>query len=169
MLKFDSIKIHESAYQRLIRLLTQETKLNFDYYRRNFIERRIKARMIRVNCSTLDTYYKYLATNRDEFNIFLSNFNINYTYFFRNYELFKDFNNLILDGLNHRSSSIRSDFTLKLPLRRAKEERKKRKKNKTKDSTTLSNISRTTSQKGEYITQLNNSRTISQNINRTAG
>ncbi|MFX0071494.1 MAG: hypothetical protein ACFFAO_10430, partial [Candidatus Hermodarchaeota archaeon] len=50
MISFDLIKIHQRPYEQLIDLLSRETKLNFYYYRRNFVERRIKSRMIRVGC-----------------------------------------------------------------------------------------------------------------------
>ncbi|MFX1385381.1 MAG: CheR family methyltransferase [Promethearchaeota archaeon] len=110
LINFDNIIIEESSYQRLIQLLSQETKLNFDFYRRNFIERRIKSRMIRVRCKTLDSYYDYILSNPDELEIFLASFNINYTYFFRNYDVFDRFQSLILECLNYQKSKILCDL-----------------------------------------------------------
>jgi len=112
LISFDSIKIKESAYQRLINILNRETRLNFDYYRRNFIERRIKSRMIRVNCQTLDDYYSYLLANYSEFENFLNGFNINYTYFFRNCDIFEYLQKLFLDSLNYKPYIIQSNFLL---------------------------------------------------------
>ena len=110
MINFNNIKIKENSYQKLIQFLRQETRLNFEYYRRNFIERRIKARMIRVGCITLDEYYNYFISNTDEIKKFLDAFNINYTYFFRNYEIFERFQNLILECLNLKNIDIISDL-----------------------------------------------------------
>ncbi|MFX1238889.1 MAG: CheR family methyltransferase, partial [Promethearchaeota archaeon] len=83
---------------------------NFEFYRRNFIERRIKSRMIRVRCKTLDSYYEYILSNPNELEIFLASFNINYTYFFRNYDVFDRFQSLILESLNYQRSKILCDL-----------------------------------------------------------
>ena len=107
MLCFDNIKIKEDHYQQLISLLKKTTKLNFEYYRRNFIERRIKARMIRVNCSNLNSYYNYINLNEnEEIKKFTESFNINYSYFFRNWEVFDFFQKLILRCLNREKQLL---------------------------------------------------------------
>ena len=107
MLCFDNIKIKEDHYQQLISLLKRTTKLNFEYYRRNFIERRIKARMIRVNCGNLNSYYNYINMNEnEEIKKFTESFNINYSYFFRNWEVFDCFQNLFLRCLNRNKQLL---------------------------------------------------------------
>ena len=82
MIRIENIKIDEEFYNLLIQFLSNETGLNFEYYRREFVERRIKARMIRVNCSSLESYYYYLFENPFEIDKFLDGFNINYSIFF---------------------------------------------------------------------------------------
>ncbi len=105
------IKVSKSSYQHLIDLLSDETELNFQYYREAFIIRRIKARMIRVGCSTLDSYYDYILSNKDdEVKFFLESFNINYSYFFRNWEVFDLFQSLLLKSLNYDERSILSNL-----------------------------------------------------------
>jgi chemotaxis methyl-accepting protein methylase len=84
------------VYPVLIRLLKNRTGINFEFYRRNFIEKRIKSRMIRVSCSTLETYYNYLFSHEEEIEKFTNGFNINYTHFFRDWEVFKTFQDLFL-------------------------------------------------------------------------
>ena len=129
MLCFDNIKIKEDHYQQLISLLKRTTKLNFEYYRRNFIERRIKARMIRVNCSNLNSYYDYINMNEnEEIKKFTESFNINYSYFFRNWEVFDCFQNLFLRCLNQNKqlllNNLRPDPT-KIKIRSKKRSRPK--------------------------------------------
>ena len=114
VISFDNIKIKENSYQLLTQLLSKETHLNFEYYQRNFIERRIKARMIRVKCQRLDDYYNYLLSNPSEIQKFLDNFNINYTYFFRNFTIFERFQELILKSIHYKGNKILGDLTPKL-------------------------------------------------------
>lgn len=106
MIRMDRIKIKEDSYQNLIRMLKSETNLNFEYYRRNFIERRIKARMIRVNTETIDSYCKYFLLNPSELNKFLDSFHINYSYLFRNWDIFERFQDFFLRCLNYRKERI---------------------------------------------------------------
>ncbi|MCK4286170.1 MAG: hypothetical protein KAX18_08200 [Candidatus Lokiarchaeota archaeon] len=93
-----------------MRLIHQETKLNFEYYRRKFIERRIKARMIRVDCNTLEAYYSYINSTPTELDIFLDRFSINYTYFFRNWDVFERLNNIIIECFNYKCNTLSYDF-----------------------------------------------------------
>ena len=111
MISIENIIIEEEPYKRLIHLLSQNTNLRFEYYRRNFIERRIKARMIRVKCSTLEEYYDYFLSDFNEVNKFIEAFNINYSYFFRNFDLFEKFQEFILDSLNIKPGCILGDLS----------------------------------------------------------
>ncbi len=105
------IKVSKSSYEHLLDLLSDETGLNFQYYREAFIVRRIKARMIRVGLDSLDSYYDYILSNKDdEVKKFIDSFNINYSYFFRNWEVFDFFQNLVLKSLNYDKRSILSNL-----------------------------------------------------------
>ncbi|TFG02895.1 MAG: hypothetical protein EU539_12725 [Promethearchaeota archaeon] len=106
----ESIKIDDKTYPLLLRLLQTRTGLNFQYYRRKFIEKRIMARMIRVKCRTLDDYYNYLFSQAQEFKNFIESFNINYTYFFRDWEVYETFYQLILNCLDLKQSSMMSNI-----------------------------------------------------------
>ena len=94
----------------MLRLLQTRTGLNFKYYRRNFIEKRIMSRMIRVKCKTLDEYYKYLFSREQEFRNFIESFNINYTFFFRDWEVYEIFQQLVLLCLNYNNEKILSNI-----------------------------------------------------------
>ncbi len=108
MSHIENIIIDEKDYKILLELLKSKTGLNFHYYRRNFIEKRIKSRMIRVNCWTSKDYYNYLTVNDNEIKNFLEGFTINYTFFFRDYDVFETFQEMFLDGLNVRKGEIQS-------------------------------------------------------------
>jgi chemotaxis methyl-accepting protein methylase len=111
LISFDEIKIEQRPYQLIIDFLSEVTRINFNYYRRNFIERRLKARMIRVGSNTLDCYYKYLLSNKGEIKKFVDSFTINYSYFFRNWEVFDLFQTLFLKSLEIDENSKSFDLT----------------------------------------------------------
>jgi chemotaxis methyl-accepting protein methylase len=111
MITFDHIEVKQDSYQQLVNLLKYETGFNLEYYRKDFIIRRIKARMIRVNCFTLDSYYNYIISNKEEeIKKFIASFTINYSSFFRNWEVFDLFQTLFLNGLEVDKRSILSDL-----------------------------------------------------------
>jgi chemotaxis methyl-accepting protein methylase len=111
VIRIDDIKFDSDYYDPLIHLLTNTTGLNLDYYRKNFIEKRIKSRMIRVNCETLESYYNYLLENTAETNKFFDCFNINYSVFFRNWEVFLQFEKILLSSLYLSNGDITSNLT----------------------------------------------------------
>ena len=102
----EKILIDEKVYPILLRLLRTKTGLNFQYYRRKFIEGRIKSRMIRTKCTTLEEYYNYLFSDDNEFRKFLDSFNINYTYFFRDWEVYDIFERIFLKSLKYKNGDI---------------------------------------------------------------
>ncbi len=111
MIHIDDIRFDSDYYGPLIHFLMNTTGLNLDYYRKNFIEKRIKSRMIRVNCDTVESYYNYLLENTSETNKFFDCFNINYSVFFRNFEVFQQFEKILLSSLYLSIGDILSDLT----------------------------------------------------------
>ncbi|MFW9876610.1 MAG: CheR family methyltransferase [Candidatus Thorarchaeota archaeon] len=106
MIKIENIQMDGDYYSLLLEYLNNKTGLNFEYYRQNFIERRLKARMIRVKCDTLHSYYYYIKNNPLEIENFLDSFNINYSCFFRNWEVFQQFENFFLKCLNYKREDV---------------------------------------------------------------
>ncbi|MFX1397440.1 MAG: CheR family methyltransferase [Promethearchaeota archaeon] len=106
----EHITFDKRYYDLLLNFLKNETCLNFQYYRKNFIEKRIKSRMIRVSCSTFEEYYTLLTTDGNEIKKFLEGFTINYTFFFRDYDVFEYFQDIFLDGLNLTKGDIKSEI-----------------------------------------------------------
>ena len=106
----EHIEIDQQEYHLLLKYLKIETGLNFEYYRQRFIEKRIKARMIRVNCKTLQQYNTYLNKNIGEIKKFVDGFTINYTFFFRDYDVFETFQDIFIDGLNVKKGVVSSNI-----------------------------------------------------------
>ena len=110
MKHIESIHIDNISYRRLIKFLGVNTGLNFEYYNKAFIEKRIKSRMIRVNCDDPEDYLKHISSQKEEIKIFVDSFTINYTFFFRDYDVFETFQDIFLDGLNVSKKDIESSI-----------------------------------------------------------
>jgi len=106
----ERIPVDNRSYNELLNLLRVKTGLNFEYYNRSFIEKRIKARMIRVKCDTLSQYNSYISLHEDEVKKFVDGFTVNYTFFFRDYDVFETFQDLFIHGLNINRKEIKSDI-----------------------------------------------------------
>lgn len=65
--------------------------MKFEHYQRNFLEKRINYRMKHLNLEYYQEYIEYIRSNPDEIDLFLDKFTINYTYFFRNLNIFESF------------------------------------------------------------------------------
>ncbi|MFX1569981.1 MAG: CheR family methyltransferase [Promethearchaeota archaeon] len=115
----DNIPVDERSYNALIQLLKKKTGLNFKYYNRKFIEKRIKSRMIRVPCKTLNDYYDYISSNNAEVKKFIDGFTVNYTFFFRDYDVFETIQDLFMQGLQVSRKDIKSSIRPD-PTKRAK-------------------------------------------------
>jgi chemotaxis methyl-accepting protein methylase len=104
----ENIPIDNKSYNSLISLLKVKTGLNFEYYNKSFIKKRIKSRMIRVQCNTLDDYFRYISLNREEVKKFVDGFTVNYTFFFRDYDVFETLQDLFIHGLKVSRKNIKS-------------------------------------------------------------
>jgi len=106
----ENIHIDNVSYRRLIKLLRVKTGLNFEYYNKPFIEKRIKSRMIRVNCDDPEDYLKQISSQKEEVKKFVDGFTINYTFFFRDYDVFETLQDILLHGLNISKKDVESDI-----------------------------------------------------------
>jgi len=84
----DKIHFQSESVQDLIILLSKSTNINLECYKDRFLKRRIIFRMNRLNICSNKEYLEYLHENLLEINEFKREFTVNYTYFFRNYEIF---------------------------------------------------------------------------------
>ncbi len=66
--------------------------------------------MIRVPCNTLDDYFKYLSSTTEEVKKFVEGFTVNYTFFFRDYDVFETLQDLFIHGLKVSRKNIKSNI-----------------------------------------------------------
>ncbi|MFX1573481.1 MAG: CheR family methyltransferase [Promethearchaeota archaeon] len=87
--------MNSSSINILIDELANATGMKFEHYQRKFLEKRIYFRMKNLNLQYHQQYIRYIRNNPDEIDLFLDKFTINYTYFFRNYNVFENFEKFI--------------------------------------------------------------------------
>ena len=87
--------MNPSSIDILIDELANATGMKFEHYQRKFLEKRIYFRMKHLNLEYHQQYIKYIKSNPEEIDLFLDKFTINYTYFFRNYSVFENFEKFI--------------------------------------------------------------------------
>jgi len=104
----EKINFTPESLELLIHKLKKATNINFECYKREFVQRRIKARMYRLNMISAEDYLDYISKNKSEFNAFCELFTINYTYFFRNIEIF--------DYLSQNLKKVRKQKKSKLKI-----------------------------------------------------
>ncbi|MFW9824747.1 MAG: CheR family methyltransferase, partial [Candidatus Thorarchaeota archaeon] len=85
---------NSSSIDVLIDTLKEATGLKFDQYQRKFLEKRISFRMKHLNLN-INEYVEYIQKTPIEVDLFLDKFTINYTYFFRNLQVFDNFEKFI--------------------------------------------------------------------------
>ena len=106
MISINDIEFKPLEYKRLIDKLESITDINFKFYRDNFVAKRIKSRMIRLNLYDAKGYLNYIIENPEEIPKFLSGFTINTSYFFRNIEVFEKIGHIFKNSLNGRISKL---------------------------------------------------------------
>ncbi len=72
----------------LISELKRISGLQFEHYQRNFLEKRISFRMKHLKLHYYQEYIDYLSMHTEEIDLFLDKFTINYTFFFRNINVY---------------------------------------------------------------------------------
>jgi|SRR5271157_77290 len=101
---------------RLLNFLHEKTRIHYDVYRANFVEKRLHSRMLRLKITDYGSYLQYLNNYPQEIQKFVQAFTINVSNFFRNPEVFNRVQELIytimeqtgcIDPLNRlRATSI---------------------------------------------------------------
>ncbi|KKN84292.1 hypothetical protein LCGC14_0291060 [marine sediment metagenome] len=72
----------------LISELKRISGLQFEHYQRKFLEKRISFRMKYLELNYYQEYIDYLNAHTEEIDLFLDKFTINYTFFFRNINVY---------------------------------------------------------------------------------
>ncbi|MFX0181504.1 MAG: CheR family methyltransferase [Candidatus Hodarchaeota archaeon] len=81
---------------KLILNFLSKNDINYEAYKKNYFNRRLLARMKRVEVETYQEYRRYLEKNIKEISLLVNSFSINVTHFFRDKELFFDLEQKIL-------------------------------------------------------------------------
>ncbi len=97
MYKIEVLSPNQKRLDLLIVKLNYATGVRFEYYRRAFLEKRVNSRMNSLKLKTIESYINYIVAHPEEINLFLNKFTINYTYFFRNYEIFERLKEIVKD------------------------------------------------------------------------
>ncbi len=85
----EPLEINDSIYNKILIKLERSTSIRFKYYQKNYVIKRIKSRVKSRNLPSEEAYYDYLKDYPKEAALFLDNFTINYSYFFRNYSIYE--------------------------------------------------------------------------------
>ncbi|MFX1393237.1 MAG: CheR family methyltransferase [Promethearchaeota archaeon] len=93
--------------KNLLDKLKDITGIKLEYYRDEFLNKRINFRVRELNLDSHQKYLEYLLSNPQEINYFLQKFTINYTHFFRNYKIFEKFEELIRNYIKRMNRTIR--------------------------------------------------------------
>lgn len=88
-------EVNSNSIDLLITELKNATGMIFEHYQRNFLEKRIYYRMKNLNLQHHQQYISYINSHPEEVDLFLDKFTINYTYFFRNLNVFESFEKFI--------------------------------------------------------------------------
>jgi chemotaxis protein methyltransferase CheR len=87
------------AYQKVKRLLKEKAGLNCDGYRDEYLKRRFEVRLRATECPTYGRYILYLNKNPDEYQRLLNDLAINFTMFFRDSDVYKHLETILLPKL----------------------------------------------------------------------
>jgi len=95
------------GFEMLKRMILKNLGLNCDYYRDNYLVRRIHVRMNHYGVCSYWDYMKILRNNKDEWSLLIRDLTINYTSFFRDPDVFSYFKTRILPSLLSKKKIIR--------------------------------------------------------------
>jgi len=102
----NSTAFKSTSIDVLIEKLKETTGLKFDQYQRQFLEKRIGFRMRNLKINYYQDYIDYIHKNPIEVDLFLDKFTINYTYFFRNLNVFQNFEKFIKFYVKNSKRSV---------------------------------------------------------------
>lgn len=71
--------------------------------------------MIRINCENLEKYNSYLLSNVNELKRFVESFHINYTYFFRDWDVYATIQKIVLQSLDSNDEDFLKYLRPRIP------------------------------------------------------
>lgn len=95
------------AFEKLKDMIYRARGLDVNQYKENYLKRRFAVRMRALQLNTYAAYIKHLEAYNDEYNILLDKLTINVTQFFRDPEIFIEFEANILPEILSKSGEVR--------------------------------------------------------------
>lgn len=95
------------AFEELKELIHKTRGLDVSQYKENYLKRRLAVRMRALQLPTYEAYVKWLLAYKDEFNILLDKLTINVTQFFRDPEIFTEFESNILPPILEKGEGVK--------------------------------------------------------------
>ena len=107
-LKYKNLRsIEDTSFEILKNLILKKLGLDCNYYRDNYVRRRIDYRMEVLGLKSYWDYIKLLRDNSDEWSFLVRDLTVNYTSFFRDPDVFSYFRTRILPILIAKKKVIR--------------------------------------------------------------
>ncbi|HRU38674.1 MAG TPA: CheR family methyltransferase, partial [Candidatus Goldiibacteriota bacterium] len=88
--------IEKEGFEKLKNLVFAVRGLDVGQYKENYLKRRFAVRMRALQISDYGAYASFLEKNPQEFDILMDKLTINVTQFFRDTEVFSEFENTVL-------------------------------------------------------------------------
>ncbi|MBC7131100.1 protein-glutamate O-methyltransferase CheR [Candidatus Bathyarchaeota archaeon] len=105
--KSSAERLDERAFNILKEAIFKATGLNCEYYRDSYLRRRINYRMRLLGIDSYWKYLQYLISHDDEYRFLLRGLTVNYSKFFRDYDVFMFFKDKILPSILSKKRFIR--------------------------------------------------------------
>jgi chemotaxis protein methyltransferase CheR len=94
------------AFQKLKTLLKEKAGLNCEGYREEYLRRRFGVRLKATSCPKYGQYLFYVNKNPQEIQCLLNDLTINYTFFFRDSDVFQYLEKTLLPKLFHSNTKV---------------------------------------------------------------
>jgi len=99
--------VEDTTFEVLKNLILKKVGLDCNYYRENYVRRRIDYRMETLGIKNYWDYVKFLRNNSKEWSFLMRDLTVNYTSFFRDPDVFSYFKTRILPVLISKKKVIR--------------------------------------------------------------
>ncbi len=99
--------LEKTAFQKIKRLLQENAGLNCSGYRDEYLKRRFEIRLRATGSSTYGSYIVYLRKNSGEIENLLNDLTVNYTTFFRDADVYRYLEKVLLPKLFQANNHVR--------------------------------------------------------------
>lgn len=93
------LKFPDEDIIRILRFINERRGVDLSSYRRNFVDRHLRSRLVDTKSANSTDYINHLKNNPGELDLFLDALSINVTHFFRDKEVFDAFKRIVIQEL----------------------------------------------------------------------